>query len=66
MTRLLSAIAGLWQLLRLFILMRFRFRGDYWRWRMHTAFGRGRPPRREMLRAALAYGCWMRQMRRPR
>ena len=62
-TRLLGFIGGLWQLLRLFALMRFRFGGAYWQWRMQTAFGRGRPPRGEMLHAALAYARWMHRMR---
>ena len=43
---------------------RFRFRGPYWQWRLHTAFGRGYPPKRELLASILEYGRWIHQMRR--
>ncbi|MFG0284631.1 MAG: hypothetical protein ACF8R7_09440 [Phycisphaerales bacterium JB039] len=59
-----DTIGGLWELLRLGWLTRFRFRGPYWQWRMHTAFGRGYPPRRELIASVLEYGRWMRRMRR--
>jgi hypothetical protein len=65
MRTLLDTLGGLYQLTRLAVLSRFRFRGPYWRWRLHTAFGRGFPPSRwELLRALLAYGRWMHRMRR--
>lgn len=65
LTWLLNTVGGLWQILRLFALMRFRFGGGYWQWRMQTAFGRGRPRggRREMVRAGVAYARWMHRMR---
>jgi hypothetical protein len=62
---LLDTIGGLYQLARLGVLSRFRFRGPYWAWRMHTAFGRGLPASRlELVGAVLAYGRWMHRMRR--
>jgi hypothetical protein len=64
---LLDTLGGLYELARLAVLSRFRFRGRYWSWRMHTAFGRGVPASRtELVRAVLAYGRWMRRMRRGR
>lgn len=62
---LLANLGAVYELARLGVLTRFRFRGPYWQWRMHTAFGRGYPPSRlELVRAVLAYGRWMRRMRR--
>lgn len=61
---LLDTLGGLCQLARLGVLTRFRFRGPYWQWRLHTAFGRGYPPRRELVRSVLEYGRWMHRMRR--
>jgi hypothetical protein len=56
---------GLVELGRLAALSGFRLRGPYWRWRMHTAFGRGLPRSRlELIRGLLAYGRWVRHMRR--
>lgn len=61
----LGLISALWNLARLAVLTRFRFGGDYWTWRMHTAFGRGTPTSRlELLAAILRYGRWMGRMRR--
>jgi hypothetical protein len=61
----LGTLGGLYELARLAVLTGFRFRGAYWSWRLHTAFGRGYPPsRRELVRSVLAYGRWMRRMRR--
>jgi hypothetical protein len=55
----------LYELARLGAMSRFRFRGPYWKWRLHTAFGRGYPAsRRELIRGLLAYGRWMHEMRR--
>jgi hypothetical protein len=63
--RLLDNFGAVYELARLGVITRFRFRGPYWRWRMHTAFGRGYPSSRaELVAAVLAYGRWMRRMRR--
>ena len=65
MRYLLDTLGGLYELARLGVLSRFRFRGPYWAWRMHTAFGRGMPGSRlELLRGVMAYGRWMHRMRR--
>lgn len=57
-------LGGLWQLLRLGFVTRFRFKGPYWQWRLHTAFGRGLPASRmELVRSVIAYGRWMHRMR---
>lgn len=62
-----DTIAGGLELLRLGFLSRFRFRGVYWSWRMHTAFGRGLPASRwEVVRAAIDYGRWIHAIRRLR
>lgn len=67
MRHFLDTLGGLWQLARLGVITRFRFKGPYWQWRLHTAFGRGDPPtRRELVRSVLAYGRWMHRMRRER
>jgi len=64
MRRFLETLGGLYQLARLGILSRFRFKGPYWQWRMHTAFGRGYPATRsELLRSILEYGRWMHRLR---
>ncbi len=65
-TRLIEFLGGLWELARLGLISRFRFRGAYWSWRLHTAFGRGYPSRGETLRAVLDYGRWVYRMRRMR
>ncbi|MCL4741720.1 MAG: hypothetical protein KJZ54_05890 [Phycisphaerales bacterium] len=60
-----ETIGGLYALVRLGFITRFRFAGPYWRWRLHTAFGRGMPESRvETLRAIVRYGRWMHRMRR--
>ena len=65
MGRVCETIGGLWELFRLGALTRFRFSGAYWHWRLHTAFGRGYPATKaELVRSVLAYGIWMRRMRR--
>lgn len=63
---LLDTLGGLYELLRLGVITRFRFSGPYWQWRLHTAFGRGQPPRAEMLRSVLDYGRWVYRTRRGR
>jgi hypothetical protein len=56
----LETLGGLYELARLALISRFRFRGQYWSWRLHTAFGRGYPARRaELVRGVLAYGRWI-------
>jgi hypothetical protein len=65
MRRLKDNLLGIYELARLGVITRFRFRGPYWQWRLHTAFGRGYPASRwELVRAVLAYGRWMHRMRR--
>jgi hypothetical protein len=60
----IETLGGLWQLARLAVVTRFRFRGPYWQWRLHTAFGRGYPESRwELAKSVLAYGRWMHRMR---
>lgn len=64
MHHLLTTLGGIYELARLAVLIRFNFSGDYWQWREHTAFGRGRPESRiAMLREALEYGRWIYRMR---
>lgn len=67
MRRTIDTLGGLYELARLGVLSRFRFKGPYWQWRLHTAFGRGVPQSRgEMVRAVLAYGSWIYRTRRGR
>ena len=54
---LLDTLGGLWQLLRLGVLTRFRFRGDYWQWRLATAFGTNRTATRAELIRSVGSGC---------
>jgi hypothetical protein len=63
MRRVLDTFWGLYELLRLGVVTRFRLRGRYWRWRHETAFGRGTPGRMSMVRAAIRYGAWAHRMR---
>ncbi|MBX3359562.1 MAG: hypothetical protein KF745_14170 [Phycisphaeraceae bacterium] len=61
----LDTIGGLYQLLRLAVMTRFDFRGDYWTWRLQTAFGKGYPATRaETIKAVLDYARWVHRMRR--
>lgn len=65
MGRVLDTIGGVYQLARLGVVTRFKLKGEYWQWRMHTAFGAGGPPSRgEALHAVLEYGRWVHRMRR--
>lgn len=69
MRGVIDLIGGIWELGRLALRSRFRFRGPYWRWRLETAFGADPdqwPPRRQLVVAVLDYGRWMRRMRRIR
>lgn len=61
---LVTLPGSLYELARLGVLTRFRFKGAYWRWRLHTAYGRGYPERRTLVRATIEYGRWVRRMRR--
>lgn len=61
---LADTLGGVYELARLGVVSRFRFRGAYWSWRMHTAFGRGYPANRaELVKAVLEYGRWAHRMR---
>lgn len=65
MRLILDTIGGLYELLRLGVISRFRFRGPYWQWRLHTAFGRGYPASKlELARSVLSYARWVHRMRR--
>ncbi len=60
-----DTIGAVYELGRLAVLTKFRFRGPYWQWRIETAFGRGYPSsRRETLHRLLEYARWMHRMRR--
>jgi hypothetical protein len=63
---LLDTIGGIYELVRLGVITRFRLRGPYWRWRMETAFGQENPPFREKVSSILDYGRWIHRMRRDR
>ncbi|MEK6700927.1 MAG: hypothetical protein AABZ53_01580 [Planctomycetota bacterium] len=64
---LLECIGALWELARLGVLTRFKLGSAYWRWRLHTAFGRGYPSGRvAMLKSVFEYGRWVFCMRRMR
>jgi hypothetical protein len=64
---LIDTLGGLYELLRLAVISRFRFSGAYWQWRLQTAFGRGYPASRaELLRSILDYGRWVYRTRRGR
>lgn len=65
MSTVLETLGGLYQLLRLGIVTRFRLRGRYWQWRLHTAYGRGYPETKlELLRDVLEYARWVHRIRR--
>ncbi len=65
MRRFIDTLGGIYELVRLGALTRFRTRGPYCQWRLHTAFGRGYPAsRRELWRSVLAYGRWVYRLRR--
>ncbi|MGE3107113.1 MAG: hypothetical protein AB7G11_05165 [Phycisphaerales bacterium] len=62
---LIDTVGGVFELVRLGFITRFEFKGPYWSWRLHTAFGKGYPAtRRELVRSVLEYGRWVRKMRR--
>jgi hypothetical protein len=63
-----TAIEGLLGLFLLGLATRFRLRGPYWRWRLHTAFPDGTPRagRASLVRQSLEYGAWSWRTRRLR
>lgn len=61
--RFFETLGGMYELARLAVITRLRLRGAYWQWRYHTAFGRGVPPRGELVRGVLEYARWVRRMR---
>lgn len=64
MQRFFDTLGGVYELIRLGFLTGFRLRGAYWTWRLHTAFGRGYPSRRETIRGVIDYGRWVWRLRR--
>lgn len=75
MTWIREFVGALYELARLAVLSRGRFRGAYWSWRLHTAFGRGYPTGRwpgrwgergAIVHSVLDYGRWVYRMRRMR
>ncbi len=65
MSYVLETLGAIYELLRLGVVSRFRFRGPYWSWRLHTAFGRGYPETRlAFVSSLLEYGRWVHRMRR--
>jgi hypothetical protein len=75
MTWIREFFGALYELARLAVVSRFRFRGAYWSWRLHTAFGRGYPKGRTagrwgergaIVHSVLDYGRWVYRMRRMR
>ncbi|MGD9688865.1 MAG: hypothetical protein AB7K52_02095 [Phycisphaerales bacterium] len=66
MRHLIDTLGGLYELLRLGFITRFRLRGPYWTWRMHTAFGDSPPARNEQVAAVLEYARWVYRTRRGR
>jgi hypothetical protein len=62
---LLDTLGGLYQLCRLAVITRFDFKGPYWTWRIHTAFGPGNPQSRAWpIRSVLDYARWAHRIRR--
>ncbi len=63
---LIDTLGGIYELARLGAISGFKLRGPYWQWRLHTAFGRGYPPRGELIASFLDYGRWVYRSRRGR
>jgi len=57
---------ALYELPRMAVVARFSLRGPYYAWRWQTAFGRGVPPRGELIRGMIEYGAWANRVRRGR
>ncbi len=53
----------MYELARMAIIARFRLRGAYYSWRWQTAFGRGVPPRGELIRGMIEFGAWAYRVR---
>lgn len=68
MRHVLLTLAAGWELLRLGFVTGFKFKGPYWRWRMHTAFGRGMPEGGTwgLVKSVVEYGKWVHQQRMSR
>ena len=68
LARIADTFGALWVLLTLGWVSRFRFRGDYWQWRTHTALDARGAPKGRLARAHLAldYARWAWRMRRLR
>lgn len=62
--RLLALPGAVWSLAVQQVMTGLRPRGAYWTWRWETAFGRGIPPRGELLRGLIDYGAWIARMKR--
>lgn len=61
---MMEILGALYQLARLAVITRFAFKGPYWRWRLHTAFGNHRPSPAQAWASILEYGRWVHRMRR--
>lgn len=55
-----------YELVRMAIVAKFRIRGAYYSWRWQTAFGRGTPPRGELIRGMIEFAAWANRTRRGR
>ena len=66
--RVVDTFGALWVLLTLGIVSGFRFNGDYWHWRTHTALDAKGAPEGKLARMHLAmeYARWAWRMRRLR
>ena len=65
MRQITTIALGLLELVSLGCITRFRIRGRYWTWRLHTALGDGpRPGRAEMILMTIEYAAWARRMRK--
>jgi len=62
--KLIDTIGGLYELVRLGVLTRFDFRGPYWTWRLHTAFGNEPVRGAGAVRSVLRYSRWVYRHRR--
>jgi len=61
---MIDSIGGLYELARLALLTRCDFRGPYWTWRLHTAFGNNPIKRGEAALSVLKYARWAHRQRR--
>ena len=63
---LFDAMIGLWLLLIISMKSKLMGQGRYLDWRWQPAFGRGVPPKIELLLAVVRYARWTARMRRLR